>query len=156
MANYASVVKLPDPNLTDIDLNQLAERVLLLFEGRFHENSISVETHLHSDRPRVSADRPQMEQVLVNVLKNSMEAIDGDGVIQVTTSARPAVISIRDNGKGIPDGAKNKIFTPFYSEKKHGQGIGLTFIREVLLAHNFYFSLTSDQDGWTEFTIRFD
>jgi len=156
MSNYASVVKIPEPHLESMNLNQLAERVLVLFQSEFQKRSVRVEKKLGHSLPPIHADQPQLEQVLVNVLKNSMEAIGQQGVIQIHTSRTPLQIRILDNGKGLSSASKNKIFTPFYSEKKNGQGIGLTFIREVLLAHRFSFSLSTNQDGWTEFVIRFE
>jgi len=156
MSNYASVVKIPEPHLEPLDLNQLAERVLVLFQSEFQKRAIRVEKQLSLSQPLVHADQPQLEQVLVNVLKNSMEAIDQKGIIRIYTSGDPLQIRILDNGKGISSTSRNKIFTPFYSEKKNGQGIGLTFIREVLLAHRFSFSLSTNHQGWTEFVIRFE
>jgi len=156
MANYASVVKIPEPNTEQIDLNRLANQVLLLFEQDLHNRGILLEKDFAPASPVVLADRPQLEQVLVNVMKNSMEAIGQQGIIHIQTSKHPARVSIMDNGEGISDSSKKKLFTPFYSQKKGGQGIGLTFIREVLLAHQFTFSLSSNQNGWTEFQIHFE
>lgn len=156
MSNYASVVKIPDPRLESMDVNHLAESVLVLFQSELERRSIRVEKELAYSLPPIHADQPQMEQVLVNVLKNSMEAIDQQGVIRIHTSRDPLQVRILDNGKGLSSTSKNKIFTPFYSEKKKGQGIGLTFIREVLLAHHFFFSLSTNHEGWTEFVIRFE
>jgi len=156
MSNYASVVKIPEPQPEKINLNELVNRVLLLFQSDFQERSIHVETHLSGQSPIICADPPQLEQVLVNILKNSMEAIEKQGAIKISTTVSPAKINILDNGTGISDMSKNKIFTPFYSEKKNGQGIGLTFIREVLLSHKFMFSLSSNDEGWTDFQIKFE
>lgn len=155
MANYASVVKIPEPQKEPLDLNLLIHQVLLLFGDQLRRNGIRLTKDLSGQSPVIYADRPQLEQVLVNILKNSIEAIDHQGAIAIRTSDDPFHIRILDNGRGIPEGSQSKIFTPFYSEKKNGQGIGLTFIREVLLAHQFSFSLSSNPDGWTEFLIRF-
>jgi len=155
MANYASVVKIPDPQKEPLDMNHLIHQVLLLFGDQLNRNGIRLIKDLSDHSPVIHADRPQLEQVLVNILKNSIEAIDQQGAIVIRTSDDPLHIRILDNGRGIPENSQSKIFTPFYSEKKNGQGIGLTFIREVLLAHQFTFSLSSNADGWTEFLIRF-
>ena len=155
MSNYASVVKIPDPQKEPLDMNHLIQQVLLLFGDQLNRNGIHLIRDLSDHSPVIHADRPQLEQVLVNILKNSIEAIDQQGSIVIRTSDDPLHIRILDNGRGIPEGSQSKIFTPFYSEKKNGQGIGLTFIREVLLAHQFTFSLSSNADGWTEFLIRF-
>jgi signal transduction histidine kinase len=156
MANYASVVKIPDPSLQHLDINKLVDKVLVLFDNELRNRSVQVEKDLCPSMPEVQADRPQMEQVLVNVVKNSMEAMDGCGELRVETSARPLRLRVMDNGRGLSPATKDKIFTPFYSDKKNGQGIGLTLIREVLTAHRFSFSLATNRDGWTEFVIHFD
>lgn len=155
MANYASVVKIPEPQKDALDLNHLVQQVLFLFGSELDRNGIRLTKELSESSPVIYGDRPQLEQVLVNILKNSLEAIDQQGAILIQTSDDPLQIRILDNGRGIPEGTQKKIFTPFYSEKKNGQGIGLTFIREVLLAHQFSFSLSSNPNGWTEFLIRF-
>jgi two-component system nitrogen regulation sensor histidine kinase NtrY len=63
-------------------------------------------------------------------------------------------IVIRNNGAGIPEAMENQLFTPFFSSKPDGQGIGLTLIREILINHDFTFSLKTGTDGWTEFVIN--
>ena len=102
-----------------------------------------------------------MEQVLVNILKNAVESISSapptvtsKGCILISTAA-PACIEVSDNGPGIAAEVANKLFTPFFSTKPNGQGIGLVFIREVLLRHDCQFSLNTDADGITRFRIRF-
>ena len=94
-----------------------------------------------------------MEQVLVNIFKNAVEAIEKNGRITVATSARQLII--RDNGKGISDDIQQKLFTPFFSTKKNGQGIGLTLTREILLNHGFKFSLETNKKDETEFGVEF-
>jgi signal transduction histidine kinase len=97
-----------------------------------------------------------MEQVLVNAFKNAIEAIGEGGRITVKTTSSPSPqLIIRNTGKGIPDDIKPHLFTPFFSTKKNGQGIGLTLIREVLINHGFRFSLESADDEVTEFSIDF-
>ena len=96
-----------------------------------------------------------MEQVLVNIIKNSIESIENQGVIQIISQASPATILVRDNGAGISPEVADNLFTPFFSTKADGQGVGLTLIREVLLNHDAQFSLKTNEDKWTEFRIVF-
>jgi two-component system nitrogen regulation sensor histidine kinase NtrY len=105
----------------------------------------------------VKLDRTQMEQVFVNVLKNAMEAIEEDGSITVRfgrQNSRQFVV-IEDTGCGIPPSVKANLFTPFFSTKGNGQGIGLTLVQEILDGHKFEFSLESQTGGTTQFTIFF-
>lgn len=101
-----------------------------------------------------------MEQVLVNVIKNAAESIKSavDSEVQgeiVVRTVFPATIEVVDNGPGISKEAEAKLFSPFFSTKPHGQGIGLIFIREVLGRHGCTFSLRTYDDGLTRFRISF-
>ena len=105
-------------------------------------------------------DTSLFEQVLVNILKNAVESIrnisnDRQGQITVRTFA-PAGIEVIDNGPGISKEIEAKLFTPFFSTKPHGQGIGLIFIREVLTRHGCTFSLRTGDDNLTRFRILFN
>ena len=94
-----------------------------------------------------------MEQVLVNVVKNALEACEPGQCVERYQQAD--YLLIRDNGQPIPDDIAANLFNPFYSTKPEGQGIGLTLTREILLNHAFPFSLKTNDDGWTEFRIEF-
>ena len=105
----------------------------------------------------VNVDVRQMEQVLVNIIKNAIEAIQEQGTITVNTSAStPGMLRIVDDGPGIAPEDRPHLFTPFYSTKKDGQGIGLTLIRKILVNHGFDFNLESPKPGHTEFWIEFN
>ena len=103
----------------------------------------------------VNLDIAVFEQVLVNIIKNAAESIGKDGKIQIRTSS-PASIEIVDNGEGITKETEAKLFSPFFSTKPNGQGIGLVFIREVLMRHGCSFSLRTYADGLTRFRIIFN
>ena len=95
------------------------------------------------------------EQVLVNIVKNAAESIGQDGDIEIHVSGNPVVLEIADNGTGITKDNEDKLFTPFFSTKPEGQGIGLILIREILTKHGCQFSLKTYPDGWTRFKICF-
>ena len=103
----------------------------------------------------VNVDSVLFEQVLINIVKNAVESIGSDGEVMVTVSANPPSIVIADNGPGISEDAVEKLFSPFFSTKSNGQGIGLMFISEVLHKHGCRFSLETCDDGWTRFSIYF-
>ncbi len=103
-------------------------------------------------------DAALFEQVLVNIIKNSVESITGeDGKIVITTSVNCGTVSIdvSDNGCGIPIDAAQQLFTPFFTTKPQGQGLGLTLIREILTKHNCTFQLYTGDGGITHFEIVF-
>jgi signal transduction histidine kinase len=104
----------------------------------------------------VALDRSQMEQALLNVIKNGLEAIGADGrlVIRVTTPDGVPSIAIEDSGPGLTDEVRAHLFTPFFSTKEGGQGIGLTMVQEILSGHGFPFALEGPPGGPTVFTVQ--
>jgi signal transduction histidine kinase len=94
-----------------------------------------------------------MEQIFSNIIKNSAEAIGTDGEIQVSTQIKPVSIHFEDNGAGLSKEISEKIFTPFFSTKPGGQGIGLTLVQEILINHEFSFSFRNRKTTGTEFII---
>jgi len=101
-------------------------------------------------------DRNQIEQVLVNVVKNAMEAIGEDGRITLALRAERGhlTLEVADTGHGLPDGARGRLFTPFFSTKRDGRGLGLTIVREILVQHRFEFELDDAPGGGAVFRLR--
>ena len=156
MSNFSDVVRIPSPVKEPHDLIRLLKGVKTLMDPECEQNNINLQIESSKPQLTIEMDVRQMEQILVNAIKNSIEAIDQNGTIILKASSAPIKsLIIRDNGKGIPVEERKNIFTPFFSSKKNGQGIGLTVIREILLNHGFEFSLESKPDGFTDLTIRF-
>ncbi len=156
MANFANVVRLPKPKKTPTDLNEMLRSLSLLMQPVFQRHSICCKLELASQPMVILLDPQQLEQVLLNVLKNAMEAIGDNGSITINTQLSPARLTITDTGSGIPDNVRASLFTPFFSTKEYGQGIGLIMVREILVNHGFTFSLESDPEKKvTTFTINF-
>lgn len=155
MQNFSDIVKLPVPDKNIYGLNDSVLLVLDSYAHIFRSRDIEVITELADPTPSVEADRSQMEQVLANIIKNSVEATKSGGKLTITTTQNPVTLRIRDNGHGIPDGIKNQLFTPFFTTKNGGQGIGLTFVREILINHGFHFDLHTTRNKETEFVIEF-
>jgi two-component system nitrogen regulation sensor histidine kinase NtrY len=154
--DYADVVRLPLPHRAPCDLATLVEGVALLFRPECQERGITLKVDTGSWREPVALDEHQMEQVLVNVLRNAVEAAGRDGTITIATGAsarRPSLV-IEDSGPGIPAEVQAALFTPFFSTKANGRGIGLTLAQEILTQHGFGFSLESRAGGPTRFSIR--
>ena len=155
ITRFADVVKIPEPVLAPVDLNVLATSCARVMESVCKERNIGLRLECDPEAGLVKADVSLMEQVLVNILKNAVESIGSDGEIIVRTAAK-AFIEIVDNGPGISKEVESKLFSPFFSTKPNGQGIGLVFIREVLSRHRCSFSLSTYEDGLTRFRIRFN
>ena len=102
----------------------------------------------------------QLEQVLLNVVKNAVEAIQsadepGEIVVRGFRHGRRSLLSIADSGPGFSAEVQAQLFTPFYTTRENGQGIGLTMVQEILLAHGFDFTLENRTPTGAEFTIVF-
>jgi nitrogen fixation/metabolism regulation signal transduction histidine kinase len=156
MRNFADIVRLPLPNKKNIDLHKLISSVSTLMSLKAGEKEIDFQFDLSDEPITIFADEQQMEQALINVVKNAIEAIEQKGTIIFTTTSRPSQLTITDTGKGIDPALKEQIFSPFFSTKKDGQGVGLMLIREILINHHCKFSLNASAPGKTDFTISFD
>lgn len=153
MANFAEVVRLPQPQKEPTDMHGLLHRLHRLLQPELERRHICLRWQLSPQPLLVSLDAQQIEQVLLNILKNAMEAIGTEGTITVATCLQPPQLTISDSGPGIPADVLPHLFTPFYTTKSNGQGIGLTMVRDILVNHGFDFSLTSGE-GQTRFTIK--
>ena len=154
ITRFADVVKIPEPTLTLVDLNDLAFTCKRFMEGMCTDRNIKLRLEIDETLKEVKMDASIFEKVLVNIIKNAAESIEKDGEIIVRTLS-PAIVEVVDNGKGISKEVEAKLFSPFFSTKPNGQGIGLIFIREVLMRHGCTFSLRTYADGLTRFRILF-
>lgn len=155
ITNFADVVKIPEPQLEEACLNGRVEACKLLMENICQGRDIALKMELCEENPVVLMDTPLFEQVLINIIKNAAESIGEGGEVVIRTSLSPLMLEVGDNGKGISKEVESKLFTPFFSTKPNGQGIGLIFIREVLMKHGCTFSLRTYPDGITRFRIFF-
>ena len=162
ITRFADVVKIPEPTVEPVQLNELVSMCKRFMEGMCNDRNIILRLECDPEVGQVRLDASLFEQVLVNIIKNAAESIEGageaagkQGEITVRTTA-PAFIEIVDNGPGISKETEAKLFSPFFSTKPNGQGIGLVFIREVLSRHGCTFSLRTYNDGLTRFRILFN
>ncbi|WP_132051963.1 sensor histidine kinase [Pseudocnuella soli] len=154
MRNFADLVKLPHPNRKKVDAHQLVRNVCDLFAVRAAEYNIQFNYELDETPLLIHADDQQLEQALINIVKNAMESIGSNGTITVQTITAQCILRIIDSGKGISEVDADHLFSPFFSTKRDGQGIGLMLIKEILRNHDFPFSLRTIEPGKTVFTIR--
>lgn len=155
VTRFADVVKIPQPQLQLCDLSEEVEACRPFLENICLSAHISIEFHLTEEASPVHLDSILFQQVLINIVKNAAESIgEAKGLITVTTT--PHQLIVTDNGRGIPPAVASHLFTPFFSTKPQGQGLGLLLIRDILTAHQCTFSLLTDPDDHlTRFTIHF-
>lgn len=156
MRNLTEVVKLPAPQKEEFNVISSVNNVLLSLQHQVNSREIQIMTDFEKDVVNINADQSQIEQVFINIILNAIESIGVKGTIQIVISQNPVRIRFTDNGTGILDEARDKIFTPFYSTKPDGQGVGLTLASEILSNHSFSFRLFNNPDKGATFEIRFN
>jgi len=156
MRNFADLVKLPAANRKPVDLHHLIRSVARLMEIKAGEKQVGFDFRLAEGPFIIIADQQQMEQVLINIIKNAVEAINVRGEVSFITRPHQRSLVIADTGAGIAEDHASDLFSPFFSTKKDGQGIGLTLVREILTNHDFGFSLKTVAENQTEFSITFN
>lgn len=157
MRSFSDVARLPQPNRQSSDPARMLRDIAALLRASEAAREIEWKWEIAEPVPVVSLDQVQMEQVFINILKNAVEAINGRGTVTIrvgTDHGRPFVI-VEDSGEGFTGEVREQLFTPFFSTKENGQGIGLTLIQEILDRHGFEFSLDGGDGRPTRFTIWF-
>ena len=148
VCGYADVVKLPEVKATDISADEFF-RQLMPFLREMVPETIKLTYTAAGDGTIFRGDPILLERVIVNAVKNAVESIGQEnGEIAMSVSPLPdghATIAITDNGPGIPPENISDIFTPFFSTKRNGRGLGLMLIADILTRHNARFSLTTDR-----------
>ncbi|RYY20526.1 MAG: histidine kinase [Cytophagaceae bacterium] len=157
VAGYARLVRLPPPTPHPLDLHALLRDLGQLLAAQSAAQGVAWHWQLALAGPLlVQADSQQLTQALLNVAKNALEAIGpGGGNVWVRTTTQPLALRIENDGAPLTAAVSQHLFTPFFSTKAGGQGIGLTLVRDILLAHGFAFRLEAGADGRTVFTLRF-
>ena len=160
MRRFAEVVRLPPPELQRISLNELMSHCYDLFKAKAKEHRIALDLYTNSDQPHAMGDRIQLEQVIINAALNALESIgdnsQGQIEFRVFTDQLGAGFIIVDNGPGIDPDLQEKIFSPFFSSKTTGQGVGLTLSQDILRQHQADYRLQTEADGKTRFWVRLE
>lgn len=152
MAAFADVVRIPAPSRAPASVASLVERVGQLLRPELAERKVRLELDL-ADRGTYDVDANQLEQVVINIFRNALDAIQREGVIRA--AMHDGVLTITDSGPGIPEGARGELFTPFFTTKRDGRGLGLTIVQEILANHGLRFSLENARPQGAVFTIEF-
>ena len=166
VSRFAEVVKIPQPQLQLCDLSEEVEACRPFLENLCTQAHVHIDFRLTDEAVPVHLDTALFQQVLINIVKNAVESIgkatgrrvsgnatQGLVILEATT---PATLTITDNGHGIPPAIAKNLFTPFFSTKPQGQGLGLLLIRDILTSHHCTFNLLTDpEDHLTRFTIQF-
>ncbi|MGO9118545.1 MAG: sensor histidine kinase [Desulfomonilaceae bacterium] len=147
------------PVIQRVELNALIDNIAALVKKEATAKQIRIYTKFQSGLPTVYSDPPLLRQIILNLLVNATQAIDGSGEITISTNTGnngTIEIAVEDTGCGIPEENLDKIFTPFFSTKtsKQGSGLGLAFCRGIIEKLGGSISVVSEIGKWTIFTVR--
>ena len=142
--------------LIPICINDVVEKTLQLMSVHITDNNVVVMENLDNSVPEIQADDKQLEQVLKNMIINSLQAMPGGGVISVETGPTPAggaYLSVSDTGIGIAKDKLDRIFQPFFTTKTKGTGLGLSVVNKIIENHGGKIEVTSQVDKGSTFKI---
>jgi len=150
-------VRKAEPRRIPVDVNELVRGVVQLVEGEARESRVSVRVACQPDLPRVRADAIQIEQVVINLMRNALEAMrdsmEGSPTVAVETrlDAGNIEVAVRDSGPGLGNGDGSKIFEPFHTTKPNGLGMGLAISRSIIAAHGGRLWVTANPERGVTF-----
>ncbi|MBD3169333.1 MAG: hypothetical protein GF307_07605 [candidate division Zixibacteria bacterium] len=150
--DYSRETKL---DLKDCDLRSIVNDTLTLIIQQLKDSNISLKTRFTQDNLPVKVDANRIRQVLYNFVQNSIEEMQGGGTLIIRTRAEGkfAVMDVEDTGKGIPDNIRQKLFTPFFSTKAKGSGLGLPVSKKIIDDHGGYVKVITRQGVGTRFSV---
>jgi signal transduction histidine kinase len=156
---YREYTSLPKPVIQTVRLRDLIEKVAQLMRTELKKTHIDFHFECASEYLTIQADVEMIEQVLINLLKNAIEALSETEKPTLQLIGRyhenSVKIEVIDNGSGIIKEALEHIFVPFYTTKRSGSGIGLSLSRQIMQMHNGSITVESEPEVKTIFTLRF-
>jgi nitrogen fixation/metabolism regulation signal transduction histidine kinase len=158
---FTKVVRMPPPEPRPTDIKAVVDDILWLNREQCNSRGIALGWHRCDAIGPLALDAQLIEQALLNIVKNAIEAIEAAGQAQgairleLADEGRRVRLSVIDSGGLLATGPTRPLFTPFFSTRKGGQGIGLMFVREVLQRHGCAYALAPGDAGETRFDIWF-
>lgn len=156
---YKEFTKRPDINVSEVDLKDLIQRVVQLLTPDLQQSQIETAINISKGNYLVKIDQELVEQVIINILKNAIEILEpqekGRINISLEKRGRRVFVTVADNGPGMERETLEKIFVPFFTTKKKGTGVGLSFARQIMRLHNGSISAKSKVGEGTSFVLEF-
>jgi two-component system, NtrC family, nitrogen regulation sensor histidine kinase NtrY len=156
---YRTFSRVPSPILAAVNVSELLDSVARLMQEELVKKNIQIDVIVHPDVTSIQVDRTLIEQVLINLLTNSIHALHDSDLPKIKIKAwkEPAkvIIEVYDNGHGIPDKEVQHIFVPFYSTRDGGSGIGLSLSKQIMSLHGGTIRVTSRPGEGTSFFLNF-
>ena len=150
--NFARAHKL---DLEPVDVNRQLKETLDFFAPRARESNIDIVEYFANNLPTVMLDRRSFHRAVLNLVINAQQAMPDGGqlVVRTRAAANAVAIDLIDNGTGIDDKTKERMFDPFFSSKRGGSGLGLPTTRKIIEAHGGLIAMQSEIGHGTQFTI---
>jgi PAS domain S-box-containing protein len=157
ITQFLQAIRPSPPQLKDASLNDVVQKTLTLLGPELENRGLTVREKLARRLPDTPIDPAQVQQVLVNLIKNAVQAMTKGGVLTLQTGegSEGVWVSVADTGGGIPQEQINRIFDPFYTTKKKGTGLGLMIVQRIVRAHGGRIELESHVGQGTTFRIWF-
>jgi nitrogen fixation/metabolism regulation signal transduction histidine kinase len=157
---YRNLTRIPKPNFKIFHVKDLYKNLYLLMEEEITSNKIKFVTQIEPENIEVSADEQLIEQVIINLIRNSIHALENhkNPLIELKAFVNKrgrVTMQVADNGTGILPEVLDKIFIPFFTTKQSGSGIGLSLSRQILRLHNGTITANSVPEKETVFTLTF-
>jgi len=154
---YRQIDKIPNPKFENIPVKEILKSIVPLFSKELHDKNIELKISEINAEFYIYADFSLVQQVIINLIKNSIEALDTtkSPIIQIIADKTESSISIIDNGVGIPLNQIDQIFIPLFTTKEKGSGIGLFLSRQIMQLHHGNITVKSVPDEETDFTLHF-
>jgi nitrogen fixation/metabolism regulation signal transduction histidine kinase len=157
---YRNLTRIPKPNFKIITIKNLFNSIAPLMEEEFKQANIKITFEVDPDNINFSVDEELLEQVIINLLKNAIHALEGRPNPQVSVKGYlnkrgRVTIQVTDNGEGILPEVLDKIFIPFFTTKPKGSGIGLSLSRQIMRLHGGSITAYSQPEQGTSFTLTF-
>jgi two-component system, sporulation sensor kinase E len=155
ITQFLQAIRPVPPQLKPDSLNDVVEKTMELLRPELENRGLTVSMKLARRLAAAPLDATQMQQVLVNLIKNAMQAMTRGGTLTLQTGENDdgVWVSVGDTGGGIPQEQINRIFEPFYTTKKKGSGLGLMIVQRIVRAHNGRIELESHVGRGTTFRI---
>lgn len=133
------------------DVSQVADALVRRHSQEFRSKGVAVKLEIDGEQPTIYGDVLRLEQVMLNLIRNSLQACDAGGEVRLIL--RQGGFSIEDTGKGMPEADLNKLFTPFFTTKPHGTGLGLCNVRKIVDAHGGTLKVQSEPGAGSRFDV---
>lgn len=155
VTQFLQAIRPSQPQMRPTSLNTVVLETVELLRRELENREQAVETNLARDLPSAPLDPAQLKQVLINLIKNAMQAMSKGGILRIRTgaTAEEVWVSVSDTGGGIPHEQLNRIFEPFYTTKKQGSGLGLMIVQRIVRSHGGHIELESRVGQGTTFKI---